>query len=83
MRQASETLRGRARPRGHSGDATTAPGNSTGEARTAGRDPVSAPFSQTGGTAHPGRRGFIYRLGDTAQLAGADGGVHCLGGRAA
>ncbi|XP_059512280.1 sushi domain-containing protein 3 [Myotis daubentonii] len=30
MRQASETLRGRARPRGHSGDATTAPGNSTG-----------------------------------------------------
>uniref|UniRef100_G1Q9J3 Sushi domain containing 3 n=1 Tax=Myotis lucifugus TaxID=59463 RepID=G1Q9J3_MYOLU len=33
MRQASETLRGRARPRGHSGDATTAPGNSTGEAR--------------------------------------------------
>lgn len=79
----SATLRGRARPRGHSGDATTIPGNSTGEARTAGRDPVSAPFPQTGVTAHPGKLGLIYRLGDNAQLVRAGGSVHGLRGRSA
>lgn len=71
MRPASETLRGRARPGGRSGDATTAPGNRTGEASTAGAIRPLRPFpSRGGGTAHPGRRGLIYRLGDTAQLAG-------------